>query len=156
MLSRFSQVWLFATPPGSLSMGFSSKITGVGYHALLQGIFPTQGSNLHPLTSPALAGRFYTTSAAWEAPQLPHLPHLSLSAASSKDMRLLPICSSVFFSLSLTRLDSFLLLPKTQFQVHSHIFRVLLWQYFISSIWTILEAKTHTQESTIYVVLYFA
>ena len=24
---------------------FSSKNTGVGYHALLQGIFPTQGSN---------------------------------------------------------------------------------------------------------------
>ena len=31
---------------GSLSMGFSSKSTGVGYHFLLQGIFPTQGSNL--------------------------------------------------------------------------------------------------------------
>ena len=28
-----------------LSMGFSSKNTGVGGHALLQGIFPTQGSN---------------------------------------------------------------------------------------------------------------
>ena len=28
-----------------LSMGFSSKDTGVGFHALLQGIFPTQGSN---------------------------------------------------------------------------------------------------------------
>ena len=31
--------------------------TGVGCHALLQGIFPTQGSNL----SPALAGGFFTT-----------------------------------------------------------------------------------------------
>ena len=29
-----------------LSMGFSSKNTGVGCHFLLQGIFPTQGSNL--------------------------------------------------------------------------------------------------------------
>ena len=28
-----------------LSMGFPSKNTGVGCHALLQGIFPTQGSN---------------------------------------------------------------------------------------------------------------
>ena len=30
---------------GSLSMGFSSKNTGVGCHARLQGIFPSQGSN---------------------------------------------------------------------------------------------------------------
>ena len=28
---------------------FASKNTGVGCHTLLQGIFPTQGSNLHPL-----------------------------------------------------------------------------------------------------------
>ena len=42
------------------------KSTGVGCHALLQGIFPTQG--LRPsLTSPALAGRFFTTSATWGA-----------------------------------------------------------------------------------------
>ena len=32
-----------------LSMGFSSKNTGVGCLALLQGIFPTQGSNPHLL-----------------------------------------------------------------------------------------------------------
>ena len=31
--------------PGSSPWGFSSKNTGVGCHALLQGIFPTQGSN---------------------------------------------------------------------------------------------------------------
>ena len=35
--------------------------TRVGYHFLLQGIFLTQGSNPH-LMSPALAGRFFTTS----------------------------------------------------------------------------------------------
>ena len=34
----------------------------MGCHALLQGIFLTQGS----LTSPALAGRFFTTSTTWE------------------------------------------------------------------------------------------
>ena len=42
------------------------KNTGVACHALLQGIFPTQGSNLQ-LMSPALVGRFFTTSATWEA-----------------------------------------------------------------------------------------
>jgi len=35
------------------------KNTGVGCHALLQGIFLTQGWNLH-LMSPALAGGFFT------------------------------------------------------------------------------------------------
>ena len=42
------------------------KNTGVGCHALLQGIFLTQGSNLS-LMSPALAAGFFTTSATWEA-----------------------------------------------------------------------------------------
>ena len=37
------------------------KNTGEGCHALLQGIFPTQGSNLC-LMSPVLAGVFYTTN----------------------------------------------------------------------------------------------
>ena len=41
-----------------LSMGDSpGKNTGVGCHALLQGVFPTQGLNLC-LRSPALAGEF--------------------------------------------------------------------------------------------------
>ena len=41
--------------------------TGAGCQALLQGIFPTRGSNPH-LLSLALAGGFFTTSTAWEAP----------------------------------------------------------------------------------------
>ena len=56
MLSHFSRVWLFVTPwtvacQDPLSMGSSSpgKNTGVGCHALLQGIFWTQGSNPHLL-----------------------------------------------------------------------------------------------------------
>ena len=46
---------ILVTPPwttahqASLSMGFARKDTGVGCHFLLQGIFPTQGSNLHLL-----------------------------------------------------------------------------------------------------------
>ena len=35
--------------PGSLSMAFPGKNTGVGCHTLLQGIFLTQGSNAHLL-----------------------------------------------------------------------------------------------------------
>ena len=50
MLSHFGCVQLFVTPltiacQAPLSMGFSGKNTGVGCHALLQGIFPTQGWN---------------------------------------------------------------------------------------------------------------
>ena len=43
------------------------KNTGMGCHALLQGIFLTQGSNLHLLMSPVLAGGFFTTSTTWKA-----------------------------------------------------------------------------------------
>ena len=38
-----------------------------GLHFLFHRIFPTQRSNPHLLTSPALAGRFFTTSTTWEA-----------------------------------------------------------------------------------------
>ena len=50
-----------------LSMGFSSKNTGVDCHEDLQGIFLTQGSKPTSLMSPALAGGFFTSSATWEA-----------------------------------------------------------------------------------------
>ena len=63
-----SYVQLCATPwpvahEAPLSMGFSSKNTGVGCRVLLQGIFPTQGSNprlLHLLN--------------WQADSLPLVP----------------------------------------------------------------------------------
>ena len=45
---------------------FPGKNTGVPFHALLQGIFPNQGSNAHLFFPPALAGWFFTTSATWE------------------------------------------------------------------------------------------
>ena len=66
-----SWVQLFATPwtvahqapcPG----GSLGKNIGVSCHFLLQGIFLIQGSNPH-LESSALAGRFFTASATWEA-----------------------------------------------------------------------------------------
>ena len=53
------------SPPGY--MYFPGKNTGMGCHALLWGIFPTQGSNPGLFTFPALAGRFFTTGATWEA-----------------------------------------------------------------------------------------
>ena len=64
MLSHFSHVQLFAT---LLSPWDSpGKNTGLSCHALLQGIFPTQGSNLNLLHLSTLAGGFFTTSATRE------------------------------------------------------------------------------------------
>ena len=47
----------------------SGKDTGVGCHALLPGIFLTQGSNAS-LRSPVLASRFLTTSTTSEAQKM--------------------------------------------------------------------------------------
>ena len=78
VLRHFSRVQLFWGQKSSVQ-GILDRIlcpwdspgknTGMGCHFLLQGIFLTQGSNLHLLTSPALASRFFTTGATWEAPQ---------------------------------------------------------------------------------------
>ena len=55
-------------PPGSSVRGDSpGKRTGVGCHALLQGIFPTQGSNPHFLHLLHRAGGFFITRPTWEA-----------------------------------------------------------------------------------------
>ena len=56
-----------SSPPGSSVQGILQARTGVGCHALHQGIFLTQESKPHLLTSPALAGRFFKASATWEA-----------------------------------------------------------------------------------------
>ena len=56
------------SPPGSSVQGtLPGKNTGVGCHALLQGIFPTQGLNPRRFMSPVLVGRFFTTSTTCEA-----------------------------------------------------------------------------------------
>ena len=57
------------TPRLLCTWDFAGKNTGVGCHALLQGIFVTQGSKLQPLSlrSPALIGGFFTTSTIWVA-----------------------------------------------------------------------------------------
>ena len=72
VLSRFSHVQLFVTlwigarqaPHPWDSPGNNA---GVGCHALLQGILSYLGIEPASLMSPALAGRFFTTSATWEA-----------------------------------------------------------------------------------------
>ena len=65
MLSHFSHVQLFATPwtvahQSSLSMGFSGQEYLNGLPFSLPGDFPHPGTEPTSLTSPALAGRFFT------------------------------------------------------------------------------------------------
>ena len=43
------------------------KNTGIGCHALFKGIFLIVGIKPTSLMSPALTGRFFTTSSTWEA-----------------------------------------------------------------------------------------
>ena len=69
----FAIPWTVACQSLLLHPWDSPGKTGVGCHALLQGIFPTQGSNGESLKSAELAGQFFTTSATWEAPHLLYL-----------------------------------------------------------------------------------
>ena len=68
LLSHFSRVQLFATAwtgahQAPLAMGFSRQEYWRGLPCLLQGIFPSQGSNLRLLCFlNQQAGRFFTTS----------------------------------------------------------------------------------------------
>ena len=71
MLSRFSHVWVFATPwtvacQTPLSFGFSEKEYWSGFPCLPPGGLPNPGIERASLMSLALAGRFFTTSTAWE------------------------------------------------------------------------------------------
>ena len=62
------------SPLGSSVHGvLQAKNTGVGCHALLQGIFPTQGSNPYLFKFPALGGRFFTTNATCKALKMSYL-----------------------------------------------------------------------------------
>ena len=72
VLSHFIRVRLFATPwtvghQTPLSMGFSRQEYWSGLLCLPPGDLPDPGIQPASLMSPALAGGFFTTSAAWEA-----------------------------------------------------------------------------------------
>ena len=73
VLRRFSCVRLFETPwtvahQAPLSMGFSRQEYWSGLPCPPPGDLPDPGIKPASLTSPALAGRFFTTRATWEAP----------------------------------------------------------------------------------------
>ena len=72
LLSRFSRVRLFGTPwtvahQASLSMVFLRQEYWSGLPFPAPGNLPAPGIESLPFTSPALTGKFFITSAAWEA-----------------------------------------------------------------------------------------
>ena len=72
MLSHFNRVCLCMTQwtialHASLPMGFSRQEYWNGLPCPPSGDLPKPGIEPTCLTSPALAGRFFTTSATWEA-----------------------------------------------------------------------------------------
>ena len=75
MLSGFSHIWLFVTLwtvacQAPLSMGFSRQEYCSGLPCPPPRDLPNPGIRSVSLTSPAFAGRFFTTSATWEAHRL--------------------------------------------------------------------------------------
>ena len=74
MLSRFSHVRLFVTPWSTahqaLFMGFSRQEHWSGLPCPLPGDLLNPEIEPTSLTSPALAGEFFTISSVWEAPHL--------------------------------------------------------------------------------------
>ena len=75
MLSHFSQAQLFVTLwtvacQAPLSMGFSRQEYWSGLPCPPPGDLPDPGIKPTSLMSPALTGRFFTTSATWEAAYL--------------------------------------------------------------------------------------
>ena len=73
ILIHFSYVQLFASPwtvalQPPLSMEFSRQEYLSGLSCPPLGDLPNPGTEPVPLISPALAGRFFTSNATWEAP----------------------------------------------------------------------------------------
>ena len=72
VLSQFSRELLCELPYGLqparlfCPWGSPCESTEVGCRLLLQGISPTQGSNMRLLSLPTLTVRFLATSATWE------------------------------------------------------------------------------------------
>ena len=90
VLSHFSHVWLFATLwtiayQAILSMGFSRQKYWSRLPYPPPGDLPDLGIELTYFMSPALAGRFFTASATWEALRRKHRSQTLCNTGLRKD-----------------------------------------------------------------------
>ena len=95
----------YSPPDSSVHADSPGENTAVGCHVLLQGIFPTQGSN-PCLISPALAGRFFTTSATCEVHINIYALSLGLPSRSGHRRAVSRVCPSSDDILPLTRVTT--------------------------------------------------
>ena len=91
VLSHFSCVQLFVTPwtvahQAPLSMGFSRHEYWGELPCPSPGDLPDPGIKSMFLTSPALTGRFFTTSTTWEAPKVVYPGNGIYSAIKENDI----------------------------------------------------------------------
>ena len=86
--------------PASSIHGDSSKDTGAGCHALLQGDLPNPGIQPVSLLSPPLAGGFFTTSTIWETQTHPFPSQTGIKPYTNDLLSqfLLPDASGVVFN----------------------------------------------------------
>ena len=89
MLSQFSRVQLFATLQTPLSMRFSRQEYLSGLLCPTPGKIPNPGIESSSLMSPALVGRFFTTSAIQESQLMNIVGILNFIFAGSKEVSLL-------------------------------------------------------------------
>ena len=121
-LSHFSRIWLFATLctggcQASLYVAFSRREYWSGLPYPPPGDLPGPGTKPASLTSPALAGGFFTTSSTWEALHLDFtLPR------ASKPSNYIHAVSLGFPDI----LQSWLLIPHALLAIDSFIYFLLL------------------------------
>ena len=97
MLSCFSCVWVFVAHQDLLSMGFSRHEYWNGLPYSLPRDLPNPGIKPTPLPSPALAGKFFTTSTTWETlvnhvNPLYCIASVALGSPSILPVLVLPVC----------------------------------------------------------------
>ena len=113
VLSHFSRVWVFATLQtvacqAPLSMGFSREEYWSGLPFPSPGDLPDPGIQPTSFTSPALAGRFFITSATWKMPR--HHTQTRKHQEAWKRLLLFSLCFSSRIPLS----------PFASVPVHTH------------------------------------
>ena len=155
MLSHFSHVQLCASfwtvaCQAPLSVGFSRQKYWSGLPCPLSGYLPHPGIKTMSLMSPALAGRFFTTSATWEA-----LASWKYSLSSFLLSFLPSFLFLSFFPFSLSQTLSFLL-PSVSLACllsEIHWCKVVWYYYFLGSLFTMDKETFHWNEGTSFIIV---